>query len=213
MRVSRRILLIEMIDSLLAVKLYPQFNSSTNWKEDISHTKFNLAPRGYGRTSYRLAEIIQIGRLPVYMYNDFSWLPYADSPAGVPFFGLVGRRFQMYELANAMAQLSDAAVSKRLAHVSKIREFYTYAGVLIQLEKFFEDPLAGSAGSVQPSRELGADVDIRSSNFLRCSRVPDDPLGHNSLGKRVAAKVRVFAFVFFVLRYWRQLWGGLLHSL
>ena len=112
------------------------------------------------------------------MYNDFSWLPYADSPAGVPFFGLVGKANHSSDLTTAMAQLSDADVSKRLANVSKIREFYTYAGVLIQLEKFFEDPLAGSAGSVQPSRELGADVDIRSSNFLRCSRVPDDPFGH-----------------------------------
>ena len=26
----------------------------------LQHTKFNLAPRGYGRSSYRLAEIIQV---------------------------------------------------------------------------------------------------------------------------------------------------------
>ena len=171
-------MLNELLTNLMEVQLYPKLLLSKNWKTDISHTKFNLAPRGYGRTSYRLAEIIQIGRLPVYMYNDVSWLPYAASPADVGFFGLVGKRFHMHELANAMAQLTDADVSKRLAHVSKIRDFYTYKGVLIQLEKFFEDPLAGSAVSDQSSRELGADVDIHFSNFLRCTRVPDDPFGH-----------------------------------
>lgn len=39
----------------------------------LQNTKFNLAPRGYGRTSFRLAEIVQSGRVPVYMYDDAKW--------------------------------------------------------------------------------------------------------------------------------------------
>ena len=49
---------------------------SNDWLQFIHKSKFNLAPRGYGRTSYRLAEIIQVGRIPVYMYDDYPWLPY-----------------------------------------------------------------------------------------------------------------------------------------
>ena len=40
---------------------------------------FNLAPIGMGRASFRLAEIIQLGRIPVYLYEDFPWSPYEDS--------------------------------------------------------------------------------------------------------------------------------------
>jgi hypothetical protein len=31
---------------------------------------------GMGRASFRLAEIIQLGRIPVYLYEDFPWAPY-----------------------------------------------------------------------------------------------------------------------------------------
>jgi hypothetical protein len=41
-------------------------------------TKFSLCPRGFGRTSYRLAETILAGRIPVFEYSDQLWVPYRD---------------------------------------------------------------------------------------------------------------------------------------
>ena len=41
-------------------------------------SKFALAPRGYGRTSFRFFEIMQLGCIPVYIWNDIEWLPYKD---------------------------------------------------------------------------------------------------------------------------------------
>lgn len=38
---------------------------------------FGLSPRGYGRTSYRLYEMLQLGTIPVYIYDE-PWLPYLD---------------------------------------------------------------------------------------------------------------------------------------
>ena len=38
---------------------------------------FALCPRGYGKTSYRMYEAIQLGIIPVYIYDD-EWLPYKD---------------------------------------------------------------------------------------------------------------------------------------
>jgi hypothetical protein len=49
-----------------------------NWKAQFSKAKFVLAPRGYGRNSYRLTEILQMGMIPVYVYDDIQWLPYYD---------------------------------------------------------------------------------------------------------------------------------------
>ena len=46
-----------------------------------SFTMLNLAPMGMGRASFRLAEIIQLGRIPVYLYEDFPWCPYAGTGA------------------------------------------------------------------------------------------------------------------------------------
>lgn len=42
------------------------------------NSKFALAPRGYGRTSFRFFEIMQLGCIPVYIWDDIEWLPYKD---------------------------------------------------------------------------------------------------------------------------------------
>src|SRR5690606_4276283 len=43
----------------------------------MSRTVFALCPRGYGKTSFRLYESMQMGCVPVYIYDD-PWLPYTD---------------------------------------------------------------------------------------------------------------------------------------
>jgi hypothetical protein len=37
-----------------------------------------LAPRGYGKSSFRFFEIFQLGCIPIYVWDDVEWLPYKD---------------------------------------------------------------------------------------------------------------------------------------
>lgn len=51
-----------------------------NFKRFVDITcssKFGLAPRGYGRSSFRLYEILQLGTVPVYI-SDIHYLPWTD---------------------------------------------------------------------------------------------------------------------------------------
>lgn len=41
-------------------------------------SKFALAPRGYGRSSFRFFECFQLGTIPIYIWNDVNWLPFQD---------------------------------------------------------------------------------------------------------------------------------------
>ena len=41
-------------------------------------SKFALAPRGYGRGSFRFFECFQLGTIPIYIWNDICWLPFQD---------------------------------------------------------------------------------------------------------------------------------------
>ena len=41
-------------------------------------SKFALAPRGYGRSSFRFFECFQLGTIPVYLWNDIEWLPFSN---------------------------------------------------------------------------------------------------------------------------------------
>jgi hypothetical protein len=42
------------------------------------NSKFALAPRGYGKSSFRFFEILKLGCIPVYVWDDKEWLPYKD---------------------------------------------------------------------------------------------------------------------------------------
>ena len=47
------------------------------FKSVMEQSRFTLCPRGYGATSYRLYESIQLGSIPVYV-SDKHMLPWAD---------------------------------------------------------------------------------------------------------------------------------------
>jgi hypothetical protein len=66
------------------------FNIRNAWSTDVNvdlqqlfidqtiNSKFALAPRGYGRSSFRFFEIFKLGAIPVYIWDDNEWLPYKD---------------------------------------------------------------------------------------------------------------------------------------
>lgn len=54
-----------------------------NEKQDLflnttARSKFTLCPRGYGATSFRLYESMQLGSVPVYIYFQRPFLPFID---------------------------------------------------------------------------------------------------------------------------------------
>jgi len=48
-----------------------------NFRSLINQSTFGLCPRGYGPTSFRMYETIQMGSIPVFISNEF-WLPFTD---------------------------------------------------------------------------------------------------------------------------------------
>lgn len=50
-----------------------------HFRQTLSRSKFGLCPRGYGKTSFRLYETLDLGAVPVYIYDE-PWLAY-HSPA------------------------------------------------------------------------------------------------------------------------------------
>ena len=129
---------------------------SSHWVEDMGKTKFNLAPAGFGPTSFRLAEIIQLERLPVYLYFDRQWLPYEGTDIAVEKLGYVGSVQNIRDLVQTLRNSSDNIIQEKLKSVKAARRYYTYGGLLEQIELFFNDPLNKTGGG----------------GYLRCTRVP-----------------------------------------
>ncbi|BDA45084.1 probable glycosyltransferase At5g20260 at C-terminar half [Coccomyxa sp. Obi] len=51
-------------------------NHSADWKVILESSNFSICPRGFGSTSFRLAESIQLGTIPIYVWQQEAWLPY-----------------------------------------------------------------------------------------------------------------------------------------
>jgi len=50
-------------------------NDIAEFEQIMNRSIFALCPRGFGKTSFRMYEAIQMGCIPVYIYDD-PWLPY-----------------------------------------------------------------------------------------------------------------------------------------
>ena len=67
-----------------------KFSINSGWSNNVNennqktfidftvNSKFALAPRGYGRSSFRFFEILKLGTIPVYIWDDREWLPYKN---------------------------------------------------------------------------------------------------------------------------------------
>ena len=49
-----------------------------NFINIIQNSKFSIAPRGYGRSSFRFFEIFKLGSIPIYIWDDCEWLPFKN---------------------------------------------------------------------------------------------------------------------------------------
>jgi hypothetical protein len=119
-------------------------------------TAFNLAPVGFGRQTFRYSETVQIGRIPVYLYHDYPWLPYEGSKASPAAFSIVLRVDETKKLVDIVKRANYASIMKRIDAVRAVRSYYTFRGVIDEIEKFFQDPFGPNGG------------------FLRC-RIPPEP--------------------------------------
>jgi hypothetical protein len=135
-------------------------NGQVDWKGHIAQSPYNLAPRGFGRTSYRLSEIIQIGRIPIYLYDDTPWIPYQGSDVSIERFGYIATFGQSIdEVVEGIKYSNESDLMSRVTYVKDVREYYTYLGVLNQIRLFLMTP-NGSEGASK----------------LKCTRVPENTI-------------------------------------
>ena len=82
-------------------------------------SEFALAPRGYGLSSFRLYEIMQLGAIPVYV-SDIHWLPWQDELNWEDFCVII----KPEQIPRLYHLLADIPEEKRAQMRARIREIY-----------------------------------------------------------------------------------------
>ncbi|CAE8593035.1 unnamed protein product [Polarella glacialis] len=110
--------------------------SDKNWRDIMTSSRFSMNPRGYGRTSYHLAETLHMGLIPIHLYIDIPWVPYMDlyQKAGIGFnTNIAGFRPLLDKIKNMSAE-EVYAMEQR---VRKLREsHFTPSGAMEQISKW-----------------------------------------------------------------------------
>ena len=134
---------------LLVSYATPTYANGTNWRSLLPDAAFVLTPRGGGRSAFIVYEVIQMGFLPVYVWDDFEWLPYQGTAADLTRFGFSVRlgtfRTRILEV---MAAFQPAEIARRRALVRSLRSsHFTYEGVLDQISRLLSYGTTGPVGS------------------------------------------------------------------
>ena len=93
-----------------------------------TQSKFAFAPRGYGRSSFRFFEILKLGTIPVYIWDDIEWLPYKDI-LDYSKFSISLPLSRLGELESILSSIDDVQYATMLNEYNKVKHWFEFEGM------------------------------------------------------------------------------------
>lgn len=110
------------------------FDSLTNFIDITCSSKFGLAPRGYGKSSFRLYEIMQLGTVPVYI-SDEHYIPWNDELDWNDFCVPINYD-EIDQIDDILKSIDDVEYNRLLENGKKVyEEYFTLEGVFKNILK------------------------------------------------------------------------------
>jgi hypothetical protein len=103
-------------------------NKQSNFINISNLSKFGLAPRGYGRSSFRFYELFTLGTIPVYVWDDIEWLPYKEIIDYSKFCISINIK-DINKLDNILRNISEDKYYEMWNEYQKIKHYFTLEGM------------------------------------------------------------------------------------
>jgi hypothetical protein len=97
-------------------------------------SKFALAPRGYGRGSFRFFECFQLGTIPIYVWNDIEWLPFKNE-IDYSKVCISIHISQINNLEKKLASITEAEYNNMFNYYNEIKHLFELEGMSNQIIK------------------------------------------------------------------------------
>lgn len=98
------------------------------------NSKFCLAPRGYGRSSFRFYEAFLLGVIPIYIWNDMNWLPFKDV-IDYNKFSIVIHISEINNLENILLNIDENKYNEMLKNYNEYKHYFELEGMSNQILK------------------------------------------------------------------------------
>jgi len=103
-------------------------NNQDIFIETTVNSKFALAPRGYGRSSFRFFEICKLKTVPVYVWDDIEWLPFKETIDYTKLCVSVNIK-DIQTLQSILENISEEQYTSMLMYYDEIKEYFTVEGM------------------------------------------------------------------------------------
>jgi len=97
-------------------------------------SKFSLAPRGYGRGSFRFFECFQLGTIPIYIWNDNEWLPFKNEIKYNKLCVTI-HISQINNLEKILDSITEEKYTEMFEYYNQIKHFFELEGMTNQIIK------------------------------------------------------------------------------
>lgn len=97
--------------------------------EQTLQSKFCLAPRGYGRSSFRFFEAMLLDTIPVYVWDDMEWLPYREI-LDYSTFSISISKDELPRLYDILSSISTEMYENMVLSMKKNRHWFTLEGMV-----------------------------------------------------------------------------------
>jgi hypothetical protein len=105
------------------------FDFGSHWEEVMGSSTFSLCPRGQGPTSLRIHEAMSLCSIPVYIWEKWKWLPYADE-VDWDSFAVVVEVSKMEEAKQRVLAMGPQEIRSRQDKIASIYPSkFTFAGL------------------------------------------------------------------------------------
>jgi hypothetical protein len=91
-------------------------------------SKFCLAPRGFGRSSFRFFEILKLGSVPVYIWDDENWLPFKDKVDYSKLCVSINIK-DLEQLDSILRNITKEQYEDMVFYYKKVENLFTYEGM------------------------------------------------------------------------------------
>jgi len=96
--------------------------------ETTLQSKFCLAPRGYGRSSFRFFEAMLLDCVPVYIWDDIEWLPYKEILDYSKFAVSISSK-DIPNIYNILKSISNENYQSMVEELKRVRHHFTLEGM------------------------------------------------------------------------------------
>ena len=129
------------------------FTQGPDWQQVMVSSRASFAPRGQGRSTFLLAEIVNMGLIPIHVYSDTPWVPYADLFSSFGYVTNLSGVPDVLRRVNALGPRTHARMERRAAELSGTH--FSLSGVLEQIGRWM---IGGT-----------------NASDLRCQKLPRTP--------------------------------------